>query len=526
MTDDKSLPRSPQGAALPPELDPRRPRRHARPAAPPRDARSAAAHPPRRRARRDIGRGIALGAQIAAALLSLTILLGSGYVWATYRNFSTNVARVNAIAPGKHPARNIDGADQNILIVGIDDRSNATPAELQQLSTTQDGGSKNTDTMMVMHVPADGSKATVISFPRDSWVTIPGFGMNKLNAAYALGFNQGHSADAGAQLLTQTIEGMTGLTVDHYVQVSLIAFYRISLAIGGVDVCLNAAQNPQTDSDAFGSGYSGINLPAGHSVIAGKQALAFVRQRHGLPRGDLDRIARQQYFLSAAFRKISSAGTLLNPFKLQKLLTAVSSSLQVDQGLDLLKLATQMQNLTAGHVTFTTIPTLGTPTISYNGNQVSIVQVDTAGMPAFIGKLIGQPTSSPYTKASPADPATVTVNVLNGAGIANLATRNSDALKTLGFHTATPDSTDTTSATTIEYPPEMESGAKALAGQVPGAAVRASAAVHQVTLVLGTDGKQVKGLTSTTPAVPQAPPPSASSGQPAVRSAADTGCIN
>lgn len=465
-----------------------------------------------------------LGGKVLAALLSFAILISSGYVWATYRNFSANITRLNAIAPARQKGPNIDGADQNILIVGVDDRSNATPAELRQLSTTQDGGSKNTDTMMVMHIPANGSKASIISFPRDSWVNIPGFGMNKLNAAYAYGFNQGHSAGAGAQLLIQTIHEMTGLTIDHYVQVSLIAFYRISTAIGGVDVCLNAAQNPQTDSDAAGSGYSGINLPAGHSVIQGKQALAFVRQRHGLPRGDLDRIVRQQYFLSAAFRKIASAGTLLNPIKLQHLLTAVSSSLQVDQGLDLLKLASQAQTLTAGHVTFTTIPTLGTPTITYNGNQVSIVQVDTAGMPAFIGKVIGQPVDSAYTKATPADPATVTVTVLNGAGVARLATLNSIALQHAGFHTATPDSTDTTARTTIEYPAGMERQAKAVAHYVTGAQVTVSTSVHTVTLILGTDGKQVNGLASS-PA-PSNTTPAPVSSQPAVRSAADASCIN
>jgi LCP family protein required for cell wall assembly len=472
-----------------------------------------------------VGAGLALGGRIVAALLSFAVLLGSGYAWATYRNFTSNITRVNAIANGKQAGPNIDGADQNILMVGVDDRSNATPQELAQLSTTLDGGSMNTDTMMVMHVPANGAKATVISFPRDSWVNIPGFGMNKLNAAYALGAGASHNVDAGAQLLIQTIHQMTGLTIDHYVQVSLIAFYRISIAIGGVDVCLIAAQNPQTDSDAYGSGYSGINLPAGHSVIEGKQALAFVRQRHGLPRGDLDRIVRQQYFLAAAFRKIASAGTLLNPIKLQNLLTAVSSSLKVDKGLDLLKLATQMQKLTAGNVTFSTIPTSGTPTITYNGTQVSIVQVDTAAMPGFIGNLIGKPADTAYTKATAADPSTVTVAVVNAAGVSQLATRNSAALQQAGFHTGTPNSANTTATTVIEYPAGMESQAKAVAAYVPGAQVAASTAVRTVTLVLGTDGKQVKGLAASVPPS-QAPAPASSASQPTVRTAAQVGCIN
>ena len=131
-------------------------------------------------------------------------------------------------------------------------------------------------------------------------------------------------------------------------QVDLLGFYRISNAIGGVRVCLLHAQNAQTDSDAFGSGYSGINLPAGWSTIKGTQALAFVRQRHGLPNGDLDRIKRQQYFLSAAFKKISTSGQLLNPFELHSLLSAVSSSLITDPALNLVSLAGQFADLSSG----------------------------------------------------------------------------------------------------------------------------------------------------------------------------------
>ena len=143
---------------------------------------------------------------------------------------------------------------------------------------------------------------------------IPGNGKGKINAAYPDGYiaakNRGASElaaqSAGLIMTIRTINALTGLHIDHYMQVDLLGFYRISNAIGGVTVCLNKAQNPNTDSDAFGKGYSGINLPAGVSVIKGTQALAFVRQRHGLPNGDLDRIRRQQYFLSAAFHKVTT----------------------------------------------------------------------------------------------------------------------------------------------------------------------------------------------------------------------------
>lgn len=432
-------------------------------------------------------------------MLSVLVVVGTGYAWATNRNLDNGVTRLDAlglVGTAGATTANIDGEDQNILVVGNDDRAGASPAELAELSTQQDGGSINTDTMMILHVPANGSKATVISLPRDSWVDIAGFGKGKLNSVYADGDSGGGGAAGGAKLLISTIENITGLSIDHYVSVSLLAFYRISNAIGGVPVCLNAAQNASTDSDDYGSGYSGINLPAGESVIQGKQALSFVRQRHGLPRGDLDRIVRQQYFLAHAFSEVSSAGTLLNPAALSRLVTAVSSSLTVDQGLDLLKLATQVQNLSSGNITFVTIPTLGTPTISYGGQQVSIVKVDFAAIPAFISQVIGVPTA--YESAGTVGPSSVTVKINNGTGTSGLAARNGKSLTALGFALGEPGTVDITDVTTIEYPPGMEAQAKTLAAAVPGATVAVSSTVSGVTLALGTDGIEVPGAAPTT----------------------------
>ena len=135
-------------------------------------------------------------------------------------------------------------------------------------------------------------------------------------------------------------------------QINLIGFYRISEAIGGVQVCLLHAQNKNTETDGTRHGFSGIDLPAGVSTIKGAMALAFVRQRHGLPHGDLDRIRRQQYFLAAAFHKVESAGILLNPFKMRDLLDAVSSSLLTDPGLDLISLARSFELMSAGQHQF------------------------------------------------------------------------------------------------------------------------------------------------------------------------------
>ncbi|MBV9822025.1 MAG: LCP family protein [Actinobacteria bacterium] len=504
------------GDPLPPELDPRG-RRAARAAA------AAAYQPsPRRpeRPRSDLARGALLGVKIVATLCSLLVLVGSGWAWATYRKFNADITRVNAIsAKGKAANGGIDGKDQNILIVGNDDRDSASDAELAKLGTTRDGGSYNTDTMMLLHLPADGRKATVISFPRDSYVSIPGHGKNKLNSAYPSGIADGHgNKDAGAQLLVRTIENLTGLSIDHFVQIDLLGFYRISVAIHGVDVCLNHAVKEAN---------SGIDLKAGHQTIQGTQALAFVRQRYGFPNGDLDRIKRQQYFLSAVFRKMSSAGTLLNPIKLQNLLNAVSSSLQADPDLVLSKLAIQMQNLQAGNFAFTTIPTQGFEDVQINGQTQNVVVVDSAAMPAFIGKLIGTDTGTALSKAKAADPSTVTVRVVNDTDSNGLEKTNAEALQAVGFKTEIPPATsDVVAKTEIRYAPGQESAAKAVQAQVPGAVLTASADVTGVTLVLGNNKVQVKSLMPTKAPSSSASPQPGESSSPAVTTAADAGCIN
>jgi LCP family protein required for cell wall assembly len=352
---------------------------------------------------------------------------------------------------------------------------------LSQLSTTDDGGSNNTDTMMVLHIPAGGGQATVISLPRDSWVDIPGVGKGKLNSAFADGAANGGGDAGGMNLLISTVENMTGLTIDHFVRISLLGFYDIAQALGPTQVCLNQAVDDP---------YSGLVLPAGVSTLDAKQALSFVRQRHGLPRGDLDREVRQQYFLSIELHKVESTGVLLNPVKLKDVLTAVGSAVQTDTGLNLLQFAQQFSGLASGNVTYTTIPVLGTPTIqdSY-GNEVSIVAVDWTALPAFIAQVTGEPDA--YVHAAAAQPSTVTVDVVNGAGQQGLATAQAQALSRLGFTAQVDPSGTSTTLTTVTYPPGQEAQAKAVAAVVPGAAVAASSSVQEVTLTLGADGHGV-----------------------------------
>lgn len=436
--------------------------------------------PPRhaRRGRRRT-RLVPVLAGVLVGLLTVTV----GYAATSYHRFSDGVTRVDAISARESPstdgAADLDGTARNILLVGDDHRpAGATAEDLAKISTEDDGGAENTDTMIVLHVPADGQSATMVSFPRDSWVPIPGHGENKLNAAFALGKRDGGGDDAaGARLLIQTIEELSGLRIDHYVRVSLLGFYDVVEALGPVEVCLNQAVKDR---------WSGVDLPAGVSTLDAQQALAFVRQRHGLPRGDLDRQVRQQYFLSVEARQLLSAGTLLNPVKLGRVLDAVSGSMETDTDLDFVQLAGQLRGLRPDAITSATIPVLGTPTITVRGSAVSIVEVDFAAMPVFIQGLIGVPAA--YTDTPAAAPSTVTVTVANGSGENGAGARVSVDLAALGFTTTEPTTASPTSTTIVTYPGGFEGQAKAVAEAVPGATPVLVTSATSVQLVLGTDG--------------------------------------
>jgi len=448
---------------------------------------------PPRHGRQKRGAGVVLPA--IAGVLAMGLALTGGYAAFAFTSLTNNVTKIDAIAPRSNDDDDdVDGQAQNILLVGDDHRpDNATPEEMAELSTEDDGGATNTDTMIVLHINADGSQATMISFPRDSYVDIPGVGKGKLNSAFYYGTLNGGGDTGGAKLLIQTIQELSGLTIDHYVRVSLLGFYQVVKELGPVEVCLNnAVKDP----------YSGVDLPAGTSELDAKQALSFVRQRHGLPNGDLDRNARQQYFLSQEARKVLSAGTLLNPIKMNAILSAVGGSIQTDT--DLVSLGAQMRNLRPGNIQSATIPTLGTPTIRTNSGPLSIVEVDTVGLPAFVQGLVGEPEE--YTKATAADPAATSVTVLNGSGVTGAAATATANLTARGFQAGAPGSSETTKTTQVQYPAGQESQAKAVAETVPGAVAVRSSAVTGVTLVLGSDGKTVSA-----PPSPDAPTDTGSS---------------
>lgn len=435
------------------------------------------------------------------AILIVLLLVAVGYVVVNYTSFVNGITHVNVISGGISADK-----DQNILLVGDDHRpAGASAAELAQLGTTEDGGSFDTDTIMILHVPADGSNPTLVSIPRDSWVSVPGFGMSKINAAFAMGARTGGDA-GGARLLIQVVQNLTGLTIDHYVRISLLGFYDVVKALGPVRVCLRAAVSDP---------YSGIHLPAGYSTLDAQQALAFVRQRHGLPEGDLDREIRQQYFLSIEAHQILTAGTLLNPVKLHNVIAAISSSIETDPGLNLLNLAAQVRGF-GGHLRSATIPITGTPTIEVDGRPLSIVQVNTAAMPAFIAGIV-----HPVSSTTPAPlPGTISLTVLNGSGVNGAAGAASRALDAVGFHTGAPQTSTELAKTTVDYPAADAAKAKVVAGYFPGATLTKDSGISTIQVVLGTDGVAVN-----TAAGAAANPPSTATAKAATNTYSSASCV-
>ncbi|WP_214369742.1 LCP family protein [Pseudonocardia sp. H11422] len=341
------------------------------------------------------------------ALLSALVLGFTGYGWIQLHGLLSGLTVADVIGRGGDR-----GEAENILVVGVDSRTDAQgrPLPREVLDRLHAGGSGDgdttTDTMLLVHVPADGGSATAISLPRDSYVPIAdGWGTHKINSAFTYGRDaavgrleddgvagpvlESQADAAGARTAIRTVEQLTGVRVTHYVALNLVGFHDISEAIGGVPVCLNAAVR---DS------YSGADFPAGPQTVRGAQALAFVRQRHGLPRGDLDRVRRQQAFLAGLVRSVLSAGTLADPAALRRLTAAVQGSVTVDQGWDLTAFTGHLARMGAGGIVFTTIP-VGSLVLQTPADGVA-VQVDQAEVARFVRDLVSDPAVAPPPAAS------------------------------------------------------------------------------------------------------------------------------
>jgi LCP family protein required for cell wall assembly len=504
------------GRPLPPRLDPRAGRPPRRPAAEG-AGRTPGADAPRRTTRRAV---VLLRA--VAAILAVAVLATSGRGWYLFRIAEASVNRTDAIPTSGNDETVHTGEAMNLLLVGNDSRADLTREQLLQLNAGSDSGT-NTDTMILVHVPADGSKASFVSFPRDSYVQIPGHGWDKLNAAYAYGYAA--SSDdapeatrqaAGAQLLVKTISQLSGLQIDHYAEVDLLGFFKLSSVVGGVDVNLCEAVDDRRWSGAF--------FPAGPQTISGAEALKFVRQRHGLPRSDFDRIIRQQVFIAGVLRKMLSDDVLLDLGKQRDLVKAAADALTIDQSLDLFQLAQQMQSVKPADIQFQTVPYIGDDADDAGRYILRLQDID--DLHTFFAELSAEPKAeaAPTTQApKTAAPADITVEVYNGSGTAGLAATAATSLQGLGYQVGTTGNADSMdyAVTEVRYVAGDEPLATSVAATVPGAVTKVTTDVTAgtVQLVLGSDFNGVGQAVD-------APEPTAPVEGADARTAADTTCIN
>ncbi len=282
---------------------------------------------PRRahRARRIVGIAVLLVAVWAALI-----------VWAGVSGWN-HVHRVDAMPAGNRPTA---GSGTNYVLVGSDSRVGLTKAQRKELATGTAVGQR-TDSIMLVHLPAGGGEPTLVSLPRDSYVPIPGHGSNKINASYSIG---------GPRLLIGTIEQVTGLHVDGYVEVGFGGFASVVDSLGGVNMCL---KKPMNDKKA------GIRLKAGCQDLDGKNALGYVRARYSDPLGDFGRVQRQRQFLGALLAKASSPVNVILPWRLHSIATAGGAALtagQDDSAIEVAKVMLAIRDIGKGNGASVTVP--------------------------------------------------------------------------------------------------------------------------------------------------------------------------
>jgi len=264
---------------------------------------------------------------VLIGILALIVTIGAIWLSARIEGSIHTIGDPFSALPGRpprqDPAAPAEASGQratNILILGSDSRISAgDPSQWQY-------GAQRTDAIILAHIPGEARGATLVSIPRDSWVEIPGHGMAKVNAAFSYG---------GPSLMIQTVEQLTGVRIDHFAVADFDSFVRLTNAVGGVRI--------------------------GSQVLNGEQALAYTRQRYGLPGGDFDRIKRQQNWVRALASSAADVGR--EPKQVLELVSAVSGALAVDDGLTLKKLiglAMDMRGTNPKDLVFVTVPVKGT----------------------------------------------------------------------------------------------------------------------------------------------------------------------
>ncbi|WP_026403658.1 LCP family protein [Actinomadura rifamycini] len=424
--------------------------------------------------------------------LSAVMVVGSLTAYGLYRQAFGNIAHedVNAKLGPDRPEKLNEA--MNILLLGSDTRAGANAEYGRQMKDDP----PRSDTMILLHLSPGGEQAMAISFPRDLMVQrpecedregkpVPGAGRAQINTAFTVG---------GATCVIKTLEAMTDIRIDHFVQVDFAGFKNITTAVGGVPVCLNQNVNDPK---------SGLKLTKGEHEIQGEQALAYVRARYTLGDGtDTSRIKRQQKFLGALAAKVMSRGVLTNPKALFELLNATTKSLTTDSELSvtaMMDIAQGMQGLSSGKLRFVTVPN-GQDPLDKNrlalapGADAFFKSVREDKKPPEEEKKDG---AQPKTPAPTIPPNQIRVRVFNGSGTDGQAGRVADSLEAQGFQVTVGGNAERTTATKVLYGSGAENQAKSLAALIPSkpapAAQTGGAEPGVVDLVIGADWTDLKG---------------------------------
>ncbi|WP_441245477.1 LCP family protein [Kitasatospora sp. McL0602] len=472
-----------------------------------------------------------LAGRSLACAVSVAVFGTCGLTWYEYHSLEDGLTKSDALKQIRQGAPpRLDNA-VNLLLIGLDSRKDMDGNDLPpqvvseelHAGSSSDIGGYNTNTLMVLHIPPGGGKVTALSIPRDDYVQTVGADgrMHKIKEAYEIAKARAESKlagkglakaelerrsrEAGRASTLATVQQFLGIPIDHFAEVNLIGFYDIAKALEPIQVCLNkAVSDPIVSRTATREGGgTGLKLPAGISSLNAAQALSFVRQRHNLPGGDLDRTHRQQAFISSVEYKLKQQGIFDDLGRMQQLFEVVKKDVVLDSAWNILDFAQQAPNLTSGNVEFNTLPITGFKTVG--GQDVNLVDPDL--IKRIVRQLTGHdpaPAGPPPPSSSSATPPTApsespaatsapellsgTVDVYNASTVAHAAAAESRALVALGLAEGR-IGTGTThpKVTTVAYGSGSRAAAEAVAARYGVTATPAAAApAGHVVVTLGT----------------------------------------
>jgi LCP family protein required for cell wall assembly len=437
----------------------------------------------------------------ALCLLAAVLLVVAGYAHKVVR-------LVNLTQKGITIAGSPTIGAMNILVMGLESRTDyqgqclseslltALHAGNAQSCADQTVGAQDTDTLILIHIFAGGKKAVGYSIPRDDLVTYPhatyvGITRGKIDQAYDFAYNEslGQTIDskdssseryllanqAGQAFEIATVESVTGVHIDHFIEANLAGFYYLAAAFGGIEVCVApwaAGDNANLADTASGWNAiaDGYNVKKGgdqYLHLAADQALAYVRDRDSLPEIDLDRTHRQQAVLDYVIWKMKNDGALSDLGALNNLLGSASKYLITDSTFNLLDFATNMRALSGSNMTFETLPIASEVTgMALNGSAQDVNIINVPYIQQLVQTAFGVQPAASATATSTATPtpapSTITVSVYNGSTTPDLAADVSQALTGLGYKAGTVGNS-TVQSQTVETNTQVFYGAGAAA---------------------------------------------------------------